>query len=289
MAALLPLAALTLLATASISGPASVLFRAIRRVVQPTTRPEVPPEETAVAKAANFFSTLLFRSFTSIFALLRVQSPPPTLLPVFRDQGDPIVRGTPITASKTLDEESAFANLEASEVDIVESTVAEEEIVPGPDTATICAAPPPHPQRQQRVSQSRRTYVDFTIGWDDIWPERHCLPHVKYAYNSYFNAYTISAFQEPMNNPPSLSNFDADSDVSSHDTDSEVDALELASRSEDDDLLWAFHSLSISHTSSPPPCSALQQSPPAGMSPFCPPPLPTPSPPQTTTWRLEWY
>lgn len=53
MAALIPLAALTILATASISGPASVLFRAIRRVVQPTTHPEGVPEETTAGKAGT--------------------------------------------------------------------------------------------------------------------------------------------------------------------------------------------------------------------------------------------
>jgi hypothetical protein len=53
MSALLPLVALTLLATASISGPASALFRAVRRVVQPTG-PEIPVEnETVAAKAGT--------------------------------------------------------------------------------------------------------------------------------------------------------------------------------------------------------------------------------------------
>jgi hypothetical protein len=220
------------------------------------------------------------RAFTSMVASLRtMQSQPMTLLPVFHTS--PNFPGTPIAVSPTVHEETALMNAEASKVDAVESalisTVA-AELEP--------AAPSSYSTRQtHRVTPPRRAYVDFTIGWDDVWPERHCLPstHVKYTYNSYFNAYTVSTSQEPIFAP-------SNSGVSSgDDSDSEVDVLELASRSADEELLCAFHSVSISSTSRP-SCPAFQPSPPAGMSPFCPPPLPTPSPPQqTTTWRLEWY
>ncbi|KAJ6511504.1 hypothetical protein C8R47DRAFT_736541 [Mycena vitilis] len=301
MAALLPLAALTLLATASISGPASVLFRAIRRVVQPAPRRDVPPlpEQTAVAKAAHHFFALLFRSFTSVFAFA---SPPATLLPVFREPGDNSVPGTPLPDLPTAPEDAARVGVNAETEkgpDVAEPPAL--VAVDGPATA----APPAYPRRQTK--RVPRTYVDFTIGWDDVWPERaQCLP--KYTYNSYFNAYTLAAPQAPMPiaipiptpPAPSFAPSDSDSDGSSgddddDDSDSELDVLELAARSADDDLLWAFHSLSLFDTApprSPPPCPAHQPPPaPAGMSPFCPPPLPAPAPQQTTstTWRLEWY
>ncbi|KAJ7662141.1 hypothetical protein DFH06DRAFT_1191633 [Mycena polygramma] len=303
MAALLPLAALTLLATASISGPASVLFRAIRRVVLPAPRRDVPPlaEQTAVAKAAHHFFALLFRSFTSVFAFA---SPRATLLPVFREPGDNTVPGTPLPTPPIPPEDGVRVGINA-EMEKVPDVAEPPALVAVDGPAT--AAPPTLPRRQTK--RVPRTYVDFTIGWDDVWPERaHCLP--KYTYNSYFNAYTLAVPQAPMPiaipipTPPAPafapSDADSDSDGSSGDdddeSDSEVDVLELAARSADDDLLWAFHSLSLSDTApprSPPPCPGYQPPPaPAGMSPFCPPPLPAPAPQQTTTsttWRLEWY
>ncbi|KAF8178145.1 hypothetical protein K438DRAFT_2022058 [Mycena galopus ATCC 62051] len=299
---LLPLAALALFATSSLFGPASVLFRSIRRVVQPPTRTaaERPPEdETAAAKAANFLSAVFLRAFTSIVASVVQESPSATLLPIFHDQGGPISSGTPIPVSRASHEASALVNTPAeSKAEVVgPASVGDVHVAAEPDAIPLRAASPPCPQRRiqrlQRPPSSQLAYVDFTIGWEDVWPER-CLPspQVKYTFNSYFNAFAVSASQEPPPFPLSVSGSSADSDVSSY-SDSEVDAFELASCSADEDLLWALHSLSISipKFSSPgarSPCSA--PDPQAGLSPFCPPPLLTSNPPQSTmTWRLEWY
>ncbi|KAJ7326196.1 hypothetical protein DFH08DRAFT_1084808 [Mycena albidolilacea] len=296
---LLPLAALALFAAASISGPAFVLFRSIQRVVQPPTPVDIPPEyETVAAKAANFLYALFLRAFASIVASAR-QSQPATLLPVFRDQSPLTPPAAPIDTSRALPAaEVVPMNVAEPKVEVTEppvvSAVGHGEVAEADANAMRSVPLPSSKRRTQRVSQSHRAYVDFTLGWDDIWPER-CLPsHVKYTYNSYFNAFAVSTSHEPTPSPP-LCDVCADSDVSSDSDDSEVDALELASRSADDDLLWAFYSLSISSTSSalsPSPCSPLEQFPPAGLSPFCPPPLSSPSlsqTPTTTTWRLEWY
>ncbi|KAJ7248155.1 hypothetical protein B0H12DRAFT_728032 [Mycena haematopus] len=285
---LLPLAALAFFATSSIVSPASVLFRSIRRVVLPSPRAEVPTEDgTMVTKAANFLYTLFLRAFGSIVASVVQGSRPATLLPLFRDLGARPDPGTPITVSRSLHTEVFLVNSVAeSKVEVVEpaliSAVRDVEAAE-PDATAVQAVPPLCPKhRTQRV-----TCVDFTIGWDDVWPQRQrCLPspHVEYTFNSYFKAFTVSTPQKPRSPSPSSPHFSVDSDV---------DALELALRSADDDLLWAFHSLSISSTSpsgARSPCSALEPAPPAGLSPFCPPPLLTPNPPPpTTTWRLDWY
>ncbi|KAJ7026575.1 hypothetical protein C8F04DRAFT_1125027 [Mycena alexandri] len=295
-AALLPLA-LTLLATASLFGPASVLSRAIRRVVQPAPDAEMPPEDqSGAAKAAGYLcALLLLRALAFVFVSLRVQFPT-----VFRDQDEIILLDTPISSSQTTDEETTSTNAEAPKVDTVESasiSAAEAQVDALDSNADATPATPPPPRPTQGEPALRHTYVDFTIAWEDIWPERQCNAPRKYIYNSYYNAHTLSASLEPIihsSNPSSHEDVGTDSDNSSDDdADSEIDALDLASRSEDDDLIWAFHSLSISDTSSPdsrPPCFPSPPIPPAGLSPFCPPPPPTPSPPQqSTAWRLEWY
>ncbi|KAJ7481757.1 hypothetical protein FB451DRAFT_1237066 [Mycena latifolia] len=293
MAALFPLAALTLLATASISGPASALFRVIRRVVQPAAAPraEALPEDDTAGEPPLLAPFL--RVFTTLFASLRFQpQPAATLLPVFRDQDDSTVHGAEtVPNDSALHEGNTLVNAEASKVDAdAEFITAQEESEA--DATAIRVAPPPYTRRPARnLPSPRRAYVDFTIGWDDVWPEHGGLPspHVKYTYNSYLNAYTCSIWQEPVFRRPSPppSDFTADSDIAI--------ALELATQSPDDDLILALRSLSISdtappHSESPSYPASQPKSPPAGMSPFCPPPPPTPNPPQpATTWRLEWY
>ncbi|KAJ7726910.1 hypothetical protein B0H16DRAFT_1591723 [Mycena metata] len=295
-AAFLPLA-LTLLATASLFGPASVLSRAIRRVV-PAADAALPPEDqNAAAKAADSLCTLLLRALAFV---LRVQFPT-----IFRGQDENILPETPVSSQMT---DNSPANVEAPKVDVdtvesasISAAVETQVLVDGLDSNTDAAPATPPPRPAQCETALRRTYVDFTIGWDDIWPERQCSAPRKYIYNSCYNAYTLSASLEPLthssnaSDPSSHEDVGTDSDRSSDgDSDSEIDALELASRSEDDDLIWAFHSLSISNTlssDSRPPYSPSPPIPPAGLSPFCPPPLPTPSPPPqpSTAWRLEWY
>ncbi|KAJ6591239.1 hypothetical protein DFH09DRAFT_1139077 [Mycena vulgaris] len=295
MAALFPLAALTLLATASISGPAALLFRTIRRVIHPAPAPraEIAPED--VTAGASSFIAPFARVFASIFASLHLQPQPAVLLPVFHDQDDSAVLGNLHGPSvSTLNEGNTLVNAEPPKVDVVEAEyisatgeVEVEEELDG-DAIEIRIVPPPHTRRPtQRLTSPRRAYVDFTIGWDDVWPERQPgMPsrHVKYTYNSYLNAYTCSFLQNPVFRPSTPSS------DSTTDSDIEPAALELAAQSADDDLIWALQSLSITDTAPPnesPPYSAF---PPAGMSPFCPPPLPTSGPPQPSmTWRLEWY
>ncbi|KAJ6481838.1 hypothetical protein C8R45DRAFT_313223 [Mycena sanguinolenta] len=287
---LLPLAAIALFATSSFFGPASVLFRSIRRVVQPRTRAEPSEDETAAVKAANFFHALFLRAFASVASTSR--SSPATLLPVFRGQVE-----TPVLFSRSLHEETPVVNMAAvDKVEVAEpastSTAAAES-----NTAPIALLPARPQHRTQRVPLAPSVCVEFTIGWDDVWPQSHrCVPqpHMKYTFNSYYNAFTISPSQRSMSSQsPSV---DASSDDSDSDSDSDWDALELASRSADDDLLWAFHSLHISDTSSSSahslsPCNSAFEPSPAGLSPFCPPPplTPNPPPPTATTWRLEWY
>ncbi|KAJ7120995.1 hypothetical protein C8R44DRAFT_736691 [Mycena epipterygia] len=313
MAAFFPLAALTLLATASVSGPASVLFRAVRRVVQPAPA-EMPPEDGAAADKGEFsLSALFLPAFTFLFASL---SRPAALLPVFRTQDKSAVPGAePVFMGLSLCEENTLVDGEESKADGGESglgsaivEVESEEPDADADATPIRIAPPPYTRRPvQPVPPPCRAYVDFTIGWDDVWPERHCGPgpRVKYTYNSYFNAYTYTVPQEsfslPLSPSPQSDCRPADSDDDSSDDEDDAAseaALELASRSADDDLIWALQALSISDQATPPtsettpyPAFSEVKSPPAGMSPFCPPPPPTPAPPQSaaTTWRLEWY
>ncbi|KAF7342095.1 hypothetical protein MVEN_01796800 [Mycena venus] len=340
MAALFPLAALTLLATATVSRSASVLFRAVRRVVQPRADMPLPPDlehaaVTAAAKAANFFCALFLRAVASVRVQYQSQ-PGAALLPVFRDQDQDdelisISPGTPIAASsQILHAESAHVNVnvnaaaESKEavVDVVdlepvltsavgaatEVAAASEPVVDAPRELPHPPPPLPPPSCHQRrtsklvsLPQSHRAAgacaVDFTLGWDDIWPERcQSSPQVKYTYNSYYNAFTRAqtsiSYSHPAPSSPSTSdaNSNADSDVSSDDEDDsdndcsdfdvdsvDADALDAVS---DEDLLWALHSLSISDsfTSSPPPLSCPSGPPhpssalsPAGLSPFCPP------------------
>ncbi|KAJ7701901.1 hypothetical protein B0H17DRAFT_1327503 [Mycena rosella] len=304
MSAFFPLAALTLFATASISGPASVLFRTIRRVVQPTPAPraEIPPEDNR-ARASALLAPFL-RVFTTIFvSLFQLQPPALQILPIFRDQDDPVHGASPGSVDSILREVNALVDPETSKVDGVDvagfvlSAAAEEEVEPeepDADTTAIRIAPPPYTRHPvHSLPSPRRAYMDFTIGWDEVWPERGGLPspHVKYTYNSYLNAYMCTVSQEPVYRPstPPLDSL-ADSEIAAA-------ALELAAQSADDDLIWALQSLSLSdpdprRSESPsyPASQPWPKTPPAGMSPFCPPPPPTPGPPQpATTWRLEWY
>ncbi|KAJ7165088.1 hypothetical protein C8R46DRAFT_304319 [Mycena filopes] len=285
MADLLLLAALTVIATASFA-PAPVLSRALRRVVQPAPA-AIPPEAGNAPEKADSLCALLLRALTFVLSSLRVQSPAVVV---------------PSVSSYSPDAETARVDDDASKVDAVESAAVVVDAPEGSPDATPPPLPPPHPT--QCKPALRRTYVDFTIGWEDIWPEHQRAIPRKYAYNSYYNAYTLEVVPpEPIimhpsdDLPPHDDDDDADASSDGDDTDSELDALELASRSEDEDLIWAFHSLSISEAASSPascPKPTAPLYPPAGLSPFCPPPPrlpPTPSPPQQSTaaWRLEWY
>ncbi|KAJ7173101.1 hypothetical protein C8R43DRAFT_680871 [Mycena crocata] len=297
-AALFPLAAITLLVTASISGPASIFFR---RVVQPVPRAEIPPEEDPTAKQASSLLGLFQRACISVFATLRIPSQRATFLPVFLAQNGFSSAGN-IEASSS-HEVDPLMHAEVSNFDSPEGTLVSESAggeldtgsdEPEPDAMAIRIAPPPYTRRLTRcVPPPSCAYVDFTIGWNDIWPESLPSPQVEYTYNSYYNAYMCSLPLEPvLRTGLDISSHDDDDEDDEDDSESEIDALELASRSADDDLLSVFHALYISEITPPSRASSHVQLPPAGLSPFCPPPLPNPSPPQlatTTTWRLEWY
>ncbi|KAJ7093878.1 hypothetical protein B0H15DRAFT_798949 [Mycena belliarum] len=368
MSALFPLAVLTLFASASLTGPAAALLRAIRRVVQPTP-PEVAPEDDADGVSTR--STPLLRVLTTPFTSLRFP-PPLRLLPVFQD--NPVIHGAapipiiddgttlgngqdaeievnsgyvaaeveelatdataigtapppyrhtpsddvpkddaaeasrrlapllrvvaalfrslrlplPVRALPVFDDARGAPvsivrseNVEDPKIEVDTENVATEDEERDTDATSIRIAPPPYTRRPaQSRPAPRRAYVDFTIGWDDVWPALPA-PHVKYTYNSYLNAYTCTITPEPVGVCPT-SDSTADSDV-------EPAALELAVQLPDEDLLCAaLQSLTLADIRSPSPSTL--QPPPAGVSPFCPPPLPTPPPPQpATTWRLEWY
>ncbi|KAK7042254.1 hypothetical protein R3P38DRAFT_3348302 [Favolaschia claudopus] len=301
---LIPLAALTLLATASILGPFSLIIRSLRRVFRPfpAARIQIHTRRDSVAvNAEQPYYTLFLRAFTSIVTSVRSSSPPATLLPVFHELNPPHPSSTNLPPNSPSDHvsEVPIHSLESKPEGVAPDLTAvadskpdeSEEVTERDTNSPRNVTQTPCSQSRKGSSPSpRRVYADFTIGWDDVWPNDRCFPpsHLKLAYSSYYNAFT---FVPQAPSPPAL-DISIDSETESEDYD--LDTLDCAS---DEELISAFHSLTISDAgTSPAPTSPPKDpcctSPPAGLSPFCPPPIPTPIPPQTlasTTWRLEWY
>ncbi|KAJ7628700.1 hypothetical protein FB45DRAFT_919042 [Roridomyces roridus] len=288
MDGLLPLAVLTLLVAISISGPVFAAFRLVRRVVQPAPRPDTPPQDSIVKPDPPLYA-LVLRALLSIIVPTRVEPSTSPGLSALRNQLNPSS-----SDSKT----SSPAHSENTLVGTDTPTPEPEQ--PSPNAPTNANGPSlPLPTGLQRPhkgqTQRPQPYVDFTIGWDDIWPARPS-PRMTYTYNSYFNAFTASRATDPppppQPAPPSEECGDSSFSSDDDDVDDEMDldfVLELASQSEDDDLIWALQSLTLSD-SPPSSLSAELRLPAAGQSPFCPPPPPVPSPsPSQAAWRLEWY
>ncbi|KAJ7057189.1 hypothetical protein C8F01DRAFT_1086803 [Mycena amicta] len=303
MAALYPLAALTLLATASLSGPVSFLFRAVRRAVQ-QHHPDVsdgPANHNAPPpKPATTVWALFLHAANVVVASLRgtaqiITSPAP---PSSED----------VDKTRISDAESSEEN---DEIQVRPDTPQPHHIpifalVPAPVPAPSRPALQPFPSHNVRTFQPYPPrvglphpppYVDLSISWEDIWPPQPQNQHyaVKMGFNPYYSAFTRIFCYLPEDNDDHNSCL-SDPDPDNIDID---DALEIVERADDEDLIQALQALTLSDTiarnnskqSAVQSQAFLSSLPPAGASPFCPPPPPQPASAATATvtWRLDWY
>ncbi|KAJ7216466.1 hypothetical protein GGX14DRAFT_441594 [Mycena pura] len=297
MAASYPLAALTLLTITSLCAPVpKILFRSIRRITQATVIPAADTQlthrhdSTAATKPGNSIYSLFLKTYRFIFASLHGKRPA-TLLPVAQIHDALAVRNIHVSVANEDTQKDRVG--ESPLISPAVPSEAEINSEASTDAPAIRNSPTCPPPPVQHSAPSHGVCVDFTIGWDDIWPESQAAQHMKYMFCSTWNAYVVCVSLDSSCHWSTSSSL---IDVPFHDdsgsnSDSEIDAFELVSRSADEDILQALHALST-HDSAPrhlSPSSPIPL-PPAGLSPFCPPPHPTPNPPSpVTTWRLEWY
>ncbi|CAK5263542.1 unnamed protein product [Mycena citricolor] len=276
MAGQYPLAALTVFFTVSLSIPAVLAIQRLHRGVS-IEKPASHPFPTASPSSPCVVLSSLLRAVIELATLRR--------LPSEEDRH----------VTEDRDEPLSYDDDDESEVEVDENVDCTRAAGPSNDTA---AAPAP-----VRGSLGRRRPLqdatpppprEFAIDWDDVWPAWTRDPRssrTRLVYDTYFDAFR-STVVHPVR--PSCGESGADADEG---------MLEAIMQLDDDELVSAFRSLSLSSddrgddddcAGSPSATLSLPEDlvvgPPAGLSPFCPPPVSIPCPEQpASAWRLDWY
>ncbi|KAF7292758.1 hypothetical protein MIND_01174300 [Mycena indigotica] len=286
MAALVPLAIITLLATASLSAPATALFRATRRAqpehppvednAEPSLDSQLQPNDAPIVEPRSILAALLGHAAAVVLASIRLTTPTTISQPLPASDEPQKTRVSIAQDGESVSVETMLASQANDQVQVRPDTPRPLDTAnppPLPATfpvfapvvgPTLTTAPsrrsvlqpspshhgvqlwPPHVGQRNLPPYS----VDMNISWEEIWPSpRQTLGNSAKTMST--NSMTLVWSDPPTRQfVPKDENDDDDNTCGSSsdmDSDSDMeDAFDLVQRLDDDDLISALQALSLS-------------------------------------------